>query len=70
MMTPEQRTRYEEFKRKAIDNTITVDELKTAVILMRESRLNAQAANASSGKSKAKKTVKSADDLLNELEGL
>jgi len=70
-MTPEQRTRIEQFRQKAIAKTITVEEMKEAVILMRESRLAAQAANASSGKSrKPKAPARSADDLLGELEGL
>ncbi len=70
-MTPEQRTRIEQYRQLAIAKTITVEQMKEAVILMRESRLAAQAANASSGKSKKPKAPKkSADELLGELEGL
>lgn len=69
-MTPEQRTRIEQFRQKAIEKTLTIEEMKEAVVLMRETRLTAQAANASSGKAKPKAPKKSAEDLLSELEGL
>lgn len=69
MLSPEQQTRLALYRSKNADGTLTIDELKEAVIMMREARLAAQAANAASGKSK-KKPTKSADDLLGELENL
>lgn len=70
MLTPEQQTKLAYYRSKNADGTITVDELKDAVIMMREARLAAQAANAASGKTKKKTPSKSADDLLGELENL
>lgn len=69
MLSPEQQTRLALYRSKNADGTLTIDELKEAVIMMREARVAAQVANASSGKAK-KKPTKSADDLLGELENL
>lgn len=57
------------WRAKAADNTITLEEMKEAVIAMRAGRMEAAAANASSSKksSKPKAKVEDADDMLNEL---
>lgn len=70
MLSPEQQTRLAQYREKNADGSLTIDELKEAVIMMREARLAAQAANAASGKVKKKAPTKSADDLLGELENL
>lgn len=70
MLSPEQQTRLAHYREKNADGSLTIDELKEAVIMMREARLAAQAANAASGKTKKKAPTKSADDLLGELESL
>jgi hypothetical protein len=56
------------WRSKAIDNTLTIEEMREAVLLMREGRIAAQA---SAGKAKkAKGPTKSADDILGELDGI
>jgi uncharacterized protein YnzC (UPF0291/DUF896 family) len=63
--------RVNEFRRKMADGTITLDEQKEAIILLRQNRFSAQAAaSASKKKPSTKKPVKSGDDLLSELDDL
>lgn len=69
MLSPEQQTRLAHYRELNARGELSIDQLKEAVIMMREARVAAQVANAASGKAK-KKPVKSADDLLGELENL
>lgn len=69
MYTSEQLQRINELRQKSLNNTITIDELKEGIILMRESRMGAQIANKAS-KTKSKAPARSADDMLSELGGL
>lgn len=58
-----------EWKAKAEAGTITLEEMKSAILFMREHRRTAETSSAKRP-SAAKRPAKSADDLLNELEGL
>lgn len=68
MYTPEVQSRLAALRAKSAANTLTLDEMKEAVALMRGSRLSA-AEQAKKSKSK-KAPAKSADDLLSELGSL
>lgn len=60
-----------EYRRKAADNTITLDEMREAVKLMRQGRVAAAAASAKRAqKPSAGKAPVSGDDLLSELDAL
>lgn len=69
--SPEIINKVNEWRRKAADGTITLEEQKEAILLLRQNRTSALTASAA-GKKKpsAKKPAKSADELLNELDGL
>lgn len=55
-------------RQKAVDNTLTQDEMKEGIELMRGERKSAQIAAASSTRrAKVKAEIPSADDLLGEL---
>jgi hypothetical protein len=62
--------KVQEWRRKFADGTITLEEQKEAILILRQNR-NAAGAAAAASKSKAKKPkgpAKSADDLLSELD--
>lgn len=69
--TPEVQARIQILRAKALDNTITQEELREAIQLLRADRFASASASA---KGKAAKAAKSApvdaDALLNELEGM
>lgn len=67
MLSPEAQTRISELRAKSNAGTITLDEMKEVVRLMREGRASSIDAQA---KTKAKKATRSADDMLSELGGL
>lgn len=66
-MTPETSAKLQIWREKALAGTLTQDELRDAIILLREDRVRAAAV---STKSKAKKAPVDADAMLGELEGL
>lgn len=69
--SPEIINKVNEWRRKAADGTITLEEQKEAILLLRQNRTSALTASAAGKKkSSAKKPAKSADELLNELDGL
>ena len=57
------------WRQKALDGTLTLEEMRQAVDVMRGDRKNAAQASASSGtrRTKAKAAIPSADDMLDEL---
>ena len=69
MLTPELQTKVIEWRAKANDGTITLPEMKEAIIALRSGRKNAAEA-ATASKSRAKKPAKDVGSMLNELEGL
>lgn len=71
MYTPEIQSKVAEYRLKAREGTLTREEMKDALVILRQGR---EAASTTSDKAKtkkaaAKKTVNS-DDLLNELDGI
>lgn len=66
-MTPETSAKLQLWRQKAIDGTLTKEEMRDAIILLREDRVRAAAV---STKSKVKKAPIDTDALLGELEGL
>ncbi len=63
-ISPEEQTKIINWRQKAIDGTLSLDDCREYVALMRQGRKSAAAASEASRKSRAKKVVKSADDLL------
>jgi hypothetical protein len=72
LQTPELQSKLVYWRSRAADGTITLDEMKEAILLLRENRKAASEANAASksGGKKASRPARSSDDMLSELEGL
>jgi hypothetical protein len=58
------------WRQKALDNTLTVEEMREAVGVLRQGRIGAAIASDTARRKKAVKVVPSADDLLSELDGI
>tara|TARA_R110000868_G_scaffold4713_2_gene29262 strand:+ start:3349 stop:3573 length:225 start_codon:yes stop_codon:yes gene_type:complete len=59
-----------DWRRRAAENTLTPEEMKAAVIFLRQGRVNAAAASATAKRKTAVKLIPKASDLLAELDGL
>lgn len=70
MYTPEVQNQINQWRAKANAGTLSLEEMKAAVLLMRGDRKSAHATSETARRSKAKKEVRSADDLLGELDKL
>jgi hypothetical protein len=71
LLSPEMLNKVAEWRAKSAAGTLTLDEMREAIVIMRGNRISAAKTAASSPSSKAKKgPARSADDLLGELEGL
>jgi hypothetical protein len=70
MLSPELQARIVEWRRKSLDGTITLEEQREAVKLMREGRLAAAQAQSAARRKKAVAEIKSADDMLDELDSI
>lgn len=68
MLSPELQIKIATWRQKVADNTLTLEEMREAVKLIRGDRLSAAQASAKSRASKGPK--KSGDDLLAELDGI
>lgn len=68
LASPETLNRIAEWRRKSEDRTITPDELKAAIIVLRENRRTATVPTKKA--SRAKAPARSADSLLSELDNL
>jgi len=66
-MTPEINQKVAEWRQKQADGTLTPEEMKEAIQLLRGGRMSAAIASATSKSKKAPMVVPSADDLLSEL---
>jgi len=66
VVPPNLQSQVKTWRSKMSDGTITLEDMKAAVIALRQGRTNAASAAASAGK-KTKKPARSADDLLGEL---
>lgn len=65
-MTPEVQAKISIYRQKALDNTLTEDEMRDAVRILRAGRTSAATAAAKS-KASAKAAIPNADDMLAEL---
>lgn len=72
MYSPEDQSRISDMRAKALAGTLTLDEARQAILMLRAGRETAAAAAKASGSkgAKAKAPARNADDMLNELEGL
>ncbi len=68
--SPELQSRIAIWRAKAIDGSLTLEDMKEAVRAMRAGRISAAYSSEAARRSKAKSTVKDGDELLKELEGL
>lgn len=67
MLSPEDQSRLSALRSKALDGSISMEEMKEVIRILRQGRL---AAATSAANSKAKKATKSVDAMLSELGGL
>lgn len=67
-MTPELNAKIAIWRQRALEGTLTLEEQREAILLLREGRVNAaRASEASRRTGKAKAKIKSADEMLDEL---
>jgi hypothetical protein len=58
------------WRQKVIDNTLSLEDMKEAITVLREGRVSAAYSAESKGRKAAVKTIVHADSLLDELDGL
>lgn len=63
----ELQSKIAEWRARALDGTLTLEEMRDAISLLRAGRVSAAAASDSSRRAKAKVAIPSGDDLLKEL---
>lgn len=66
-LAPELRSKIDIWRRKAIDGTLSDEEMREAIDVLRAGRVAAASASAPKSRAKAKAAVPHADDLLKEL---
>jgi len=66
-MTPELNAKIAIWRAKAVEGTLTLEEMREAVLAMREGRKGASVTSEQSRRTKAKAQIKSADEMLDEL---
>ena len=66
----ELQSKIEHWRKGAAENTLSIEEMKEAIVHLRAGRLAAAAASAPAKRKKAIAEIPSADDLLSELEDL
>lgn len=67
---PQLTSKIAEWRSRAAAGTLSIEDMKQAVRDLRGQRTSAATASEQARRTKAKKVIKSSDDLLNELEGL
>lgn len=70
MASPELNAKISVWRQAALDGTLSPEDLRQAIDALRGERRGAAVASDKSRKAKAVREIPSADDLLNELEGL
>ena len=68
-MTPELNQKIAAWRQKAVDGTLTLEEMKEAIVALQAGRVSASIASATSKSKKAPMNVPSADSLMDELFG-
>lgn len=66
-MSPELQSKIALWRQKAVQGTLTQDEMKEAILALRQDRVGAATASAAAKRSKAKAEIPDADDLLAEM---
>ena len=66
-INPELQSQIAVWRQKSAEGTLTQDEMRQAIIMMRAGRLSASTASEQSRRKSAKIAIPSADDLLDEL---
>lgn len=69
-MTPEIASKVAVWRAKAANNTLTLEEMREAIAIMRQGRLGAAAASSAARRSRAKAEIPDAEDLLAEMRGV
>lgn len=64
MLTPEVASKIATLRAKAVDNTLTLEEMREGIALIREDRKSAFLSSEHKGRAKAKKAIPSGEDLL------
>lgn len=70
MVSPENSAKIALWRQKAAEGTLTIEEMREAVSVLRAGRVAAQRSSDESRTKRAKKEIKTADALLDELGGL
>jgi hypothetical protein len=70
MLTPEQQDQIAIWRQKALEGTLTQDEMRQAITLLRQGRVSAGIKSDVARAKKVKQDIPNADDLLDELGGL
>lgn len=66
-MSPELQSKIALWRQKAVAGTLSPDEMKEAILALRQDRVGAAVASAASKRTKAKAEIPDADDLLAEM---
>ena len=69
MITAETQAKIAQFRAKSAEGTLTLEEMREAVLLLRSDRRSAQHASDNSKRKVARAEIKSADEMLDELLG-
>lgn len=67
MITPQMQANIAVWRQKALEGILSMEEMREAIKLLREDRLNALQASAGAKRKKATAIIPDADDLLKEL---
>lgn len=68
-MTPEQQAQLQLYRQRALDGTLSLDDMRKAIVMLRAGRVGAQIASDASRRKKAIVEIPNADDLIKELLG-
>lgn len=68
-LSPEVSAKLGLFRQKAVAGTLSIEEMREAIQILREDRMRA-ASTDSAKRTRARKEVKSAEELLSQLDGL
>ena len=69
-MSPELTSKIAIWRAKAVNNTLSLEDMKEAITALRQDRVGASIASDSSRRKKAKAEIPDANDLLAEMGGL
>lgn len=69
-VSPELQVKISQWRLKAADGTLTLEEMKEAIVHLRAGRVSAAYTATATKRSKAIKAIPKAEDLLAELDGL